>query len=152
MEDFQDRLPVRLFAESLALIAVPGATIIFFVSLIGSGGVGEGPRHDAQLLFRAEFMAGLVIAALAAGIPLASLLLRDPKASLQRWVLTGMLCGVVVGVVTLAIMVWEMVLRGDVPPELVGNWITGILVFGLMGAVAALPIRALTLYRFRRRR
>lgn len=151
MDEIEDPLPIRLFAESLALIAVPSAAIIFFVSLIGSGGVGEGPRHDAQLLFRAEFMAGLVVAALLAGVPLALLLLRDAHATLQRWIVTGALCGAAVGVAATVFLVWDLVMQAGVPNELIGRWIAIVLAFGAMGAVAALPIRALTLYRFRRR-
>ncbi|MCW3847075.1 hypothetical protein OF829_07475 [Sphingomonas sp. LB-2] len=152
MDDEADRVPLQLIAETMALVTVPAAALIFFVSLIGSWGVGDSVHGARQILFRAEFMGALAAGALLAGIPLAALWLRDPEASPVEWGFTGFLTGLIVGLAMIVLMVWDLVMIVGFPPDLVGRWIFGIGLFGMMGAIAALPIRAITLYRYRRLR
>ena len=152
MTDEAERVPVRLIAETMALLVAPAAVIIFLVSLIGSWGVGDSVHGARQILFRAEFMGLLVILALLTGIPLAARWLRDPEASRSEWALTGLLAGLIVGLAATLFLVWGLVMAIGVPAELVGRWIVIIGLFGVAGAIGALLVRAIALYRYRRLR
>ncbi len=108
MEDTQP-LPAWALGAGILIPTLIAGLILFEVNLIGSWGVGDGPKHDAELLFREEFMLVLCFGgSLLVAFPLALLFLRDPEERWQRWAGTGAGAGLIVAILFLGYMTYTM--------------------------------------------